>query len=144
MDKNKSLNKFKPEFSREIEIDSSILDKKHQVSASKHELENLSLRFSIEKILNLDIDYMITKRDDLENCYTLICSLKSKVVKFFIKDNEEIADINEKFDIVLLDKSYETKSLDFLAEEDIEFISENNTIDVGEICAQYLSLFVFM
>lgn len=143
MDKNKSVTTT-PEFSRIIQINSSILDKRFQIIANEEECDRLSYRFNLECIKNLEAECIITKREDLENSYTLICHMKSDIVKFKIEDDEEKFIIEEEFSVVLLDPSYESRNLDFLDNEDIEFLSQNDSVDIGEIVSQYVSLFVFM
>lgn len=136
---------IKNEFSRVIEINDSILERKFCQKASEPELKALAIRFDVNSIKNFHIDYIITKKEDILGAYTLIASISAKVIKFIIDGNAEEIEINDSFDVVLLTEDMARNNYEQLRDFDIEIFSENDMkIDVGEIAAQYLSLCIFM
>ena len=132
------------EFSRIIELNESILDKKFETKANSEELSALVKRFEVFGIKNLKLNYLITEKEDILGAYTLTASIESKVIKFIIDGNEETVDINENFDVVLLTEDMARNNYEELQEMDIEIFNEEKRVDVGEIAAQYLSLCIFM
>ena len=132
------------EFSRIIELNESILDKKFETKANSEELSALAKRFEVFGIKNLKLNYLITEKEDILGAYTLTASIESKVIKFIIDGNEETVDINENFDVVLLTEDMARNNYEELQEMDIEIFNEEKRVDVGEIAAQYLSLCIFM
>lgn len=140
----KSTRSEKGEFSRLIEINESILNKKFETKASDDELKNLATRFDVYKIENLVLTYIITEKHNISGAYDLIASIKSKVVKFLIDGKEESVDIEETFDVILLTEDMARNNYEELQNYDIEIFDEEKIVDVGEIAAQYLSLCIFM
>ena len=132
------------EFSRVIEIKETLLDRKFETKANSDELVALAERFDVHKIENLTLDYFVTEKQDILGAYTLIASIKSKVIKFIVEDREESMEINEKFDVVLLNEDMARNNFEELREFDIEVFNEDKRVDVGEIASQYLSLCIFM
>lgn len=132
------------EFSRIVEIKEGILGKKFETNANSEELITLANRFEVHRIDNLDLDYLVTEKPDILGAYTLLASIKSKVIKFAVENKEESIDINEKFDVVLLTEDMAKNNYEELKEFDIEVFREDKRVDVGEIAAQYLSLCIFM
>ena len=132
------------EFSRVVEIKGSLLDKKFVTRATPEELAALANRFEVYKIDNLDLDYLITEKSDILGAYVLVASIKSKVIKFIVEGKEESAEINEKFDVVLVTEDMARNNYEELKEFDIEVFDEDKRVDVGEIASQYLSLCIFM
>lgn len=136
---------FTPEFSRVIEINEDILDKKMNISAKEKELSKLAGRFGLHSIKFINIEYIISKKDSIKGSYNLTCSLRSEVVMFMIEHTEETMTLDENFDIILIAEDSLKKHEEILKEEDIEIIDpEEPKIDIGEVSAQYLSLFVHM
>ena len=142
MDTHKGLSMIG--FSRIVEIKHSILDKKFKTEANADELDALARRFEVSRIDNLNFEYLITEKTDISGAYVLIASIKSKVVKYIVEGNEEIVDINEKFDVVLVTKDMARNNYEELREFDIEIFDNDKRLDVGEIASQYLSLCIFM
>lgn len=134
----------KNEFSRIIEIEDSILEKNFNLHADAEELKNLAKRFDVLKIKNLDLKYMIIKKDGLSNAYNLVAKLHSDVVKFSVEGVDEELNIDESFDVVLLDEETSKLNSELLEDSDIEIYDEEKKFDIGEIAAQYLSLCIFM
>ena len=132
------------EFSRILEINNRILDKRFVVKASYDELKGLSGRFEISEITNLSMEYFITEHTSITGAYMLVCKLTAHVVKFVIEDTEECMDINEQFDVVLLTEAMARNNYEELKDFDIEIFGEDRKVDIGEIAAQYLSLCIFM
>ncbi len=132
------------EFSRAIQIDNAKLGKKFHIEATEDELNKIATRFGLHRINYLKLQYIIATRDSIPNAYNLICHMDAKVVKFIIEDSEETLIIDEDFDIVLLDEISLKSYSEILKNEDIELIDNNMLFDIGEIAAQYLSLFVYM
>ena len=132
------------EFSRILEINNKILDKRFVEKASCEELKGLSDRFEISEITNLSLEYFITEHSCIMGAYMLECRLISHVVKFEIEDTDESMDINEQFDVVLLTEEMARNNYEDLKDFDIEIFGEERKVDVGEIAAQYLSLCIFM
>lgn len=138
------MKQKQPEFSRVIEIKESLLDKKFETHANFEELSALAERFEVYKIENLDLDYLVTEKQDILGAYTLVASIKSKVIKFIVEGKEESMEINEKFDVVLVTEDMARNNFEELKEFDIEIFNEDKRVDIGEIAAQYLSLCIFM
>ena len=138
------MTQKQPEFSRVIEIKESLLDKKFETHANFEELSALAERFEVYKIENLDLDYLVTEKQDILGAYTLVASIKSKVIKFIVEGKEESMEINEKFDVVLVTEDMARNNFEELKEFDIEIFNEDKRVDIGEIAAQYLSLCIFM
>lgn len=138
------MKQKQPEFSRVIEIKESLLDKKFETHANFEELSALAERFEVYKIENLDLDYLVTEKQDILGAYTLVASIKSKVIKFIVEGKEESIEINEKFDVVLVTEDMARNNFEELKEFDIEIFNEDKRVDIGEIAAQYLSLCIFM
>ena len=136
-------NKQNYEFSRVIKIDDFILNKKLKVCAEEFELKNLANRLNLERVNFLNLEYIITPKEDLKGAFSLIAELKSNVTKFVIEGREENALIDEKFDIVLLNEKDLKPNLELLQDVDIELLVEG-AIDIGEIASQYLSLCIYM
>ena len=132
------------EFSRVVELRDAILNRKFEARATDEELCALAHRFDVHRIDELDIEYFITNKHDILGAYTLMVTLRSKVVRFVIDANEESIDVDEKFDIVLLSEDMARNNYEELKEFDIEIFSGDRKIDVGEIASQYLSLCVYM
>ncbi len=132
------------EFSRLIELDDSILEKKFESKAEKHELEALAKRLDVFKINDFKLDYIITNKQDILGAYTLIASIEAKIVKFLVEGNEESTEIKDKFDVILLTEDMARNNYEQLKDFDIEVFDEDKKVDVGEIATQYLSLCVFM
>ena len=87
---------------------------------------------------------MVTEKQDILGAYTLVASIKSKVIKFIVEGKEESMEINEKFDVVLVTEDMARNNFEELKEFDIEIFNEDKRVDIGEIAAQYLSLCIFM
>lgn len=138
------LSERQHEFSRVVEIRGSVLNKKFETQANSEELAALARRFEINRIEKLNLDYLITEKHDILGAYTLIASIKSKVVKFVIEGKEETLDIDEKFDVVLVTEDMAKNNYEELQEFDIEVFNEDKKVDIGEIASQYLSLCIFM
>ena len=138
------MTQKQPEFSRVIEIKESLLDKKFETHANSEELLALAERFEVYRIENLDLDYLVTEKQDILGAYTLFASIKSKVIKFIVEGKEESMEINEKFDVVLVTEDMARNNFEELKEFDIEIFNEDKRVDIGEIAAQYLSLCTFM
>lgn len=132
------------EFSRIVEIKEGMLNKKFETSANSDELIALANRFEVHRVDDLSLNYLVTEKTDILGAYTLLASIKSKVIKFAIENKEESVDINEKFDVVLLTEDMARNDYEELKEFDIEVFHEGKRVDVGEIAAQYLSLCIFM
>ena len=130
-------------FSKIVKIEESTINQKMQLSASEQDLKYLAERFDIFRINKLELEYIITLKDDIPNAYTLICRLVSNVTKFLINDFEENTEIDEKFDVVLLEEEVAKNHMEQLEDMDIEIINEQE-FDIAEIAAQYLSLCVYM
>lgn len=138
------MDNQKREFSRIIELDDSILEKKFELNAEKQELEDLAKRLDVVKILDFKLEYIITNKHDILGGYSLIASIDAKVVKFLIDGKEEVINVKDKFDVVLLTEDMARNNYEQLKDFDIEVFDEEKKIDVGEIASQYLSLCVFM
>ena len=138
------MDKIVHEFSRIIEIKEQILNKKHKLEATYEELQALAKRFDVIRIDNLSLDFMIISKHDILGAYDLVATIKSRVIKFIIDENEESIDIDENFDVVLLTNDMAKNNYEELRERDIEIFNEDKRIDVGEIASQYLSLCIFM
>ena len=132
------------EFSRVVELREAILNRRFEAKATSEELRALAQRFEVHRIDELEIEYFIIEKHDVLGAYTLMVSLKSKVVKFVIDGNEENVDVNEKFDVVLLSEDMARNNYEELKEFDIEILGEDRTVNVGEIASQYLSLCIYM
>lgn len=132
------------EFSRIVEIKEGMLNKKFETSANSDELIALANRFEVHRVDDLSLNYLVTEKTDILGAYTLLASIKSKVIKFAIENKEESVDINEKFDVVLLTEDMARNNYEELKEFDIEVFRDGKRVDVGEIAAQYLSLCIFM
>ena len=132
------------EFSRILEINNKILDKRFVAKAGCEELKGLSERFEISEITTLSMEYFITEHTDIMGAYMLVCKLTAHVVKFVIEETEECMDINEQFDVVLLTEAMARNNYEELKDFDIEIFGEDRKVDIGEIAAQYLSLCIFM
>lgn len=132
------------EFSRIIELNDDILEKKLKINANDIELKALSKRFEVYNIKFLDAEYIITPKTDILGAYILTLSVHSEVTKFMIGEKEENILINDKFDIILLDESMARNNYEQLKDYDIEIFDNDMRVDIGEIAAQYLSLCVFM
>ena len=135
---------MKNEFSRNIRIDDSILNKKFEIKATTEECDALAERFKIHKIHNLKATYMVSQKNDIYGAYLLSMHLISKVSKISIESNSDEIDIDEEMDIVLLDEDAARNNHEQLDEYDIEILEQDMNVDVGEIAAQYLSLCIFM
>ncbi|MDR0744366.1 MAG: hypothetical protein LBE97_00185 [Holosporales bacterium] len=135
---------IKPEFSRPIKISSDILDKNFKIYANEQELNQLAKRFELHQIKNLSLQYIIMHKLDIIGAYILMAEINALVTKFVIKTSEENLKINEKFDVVFLTEKQAKENEKQLTEFDIEILSDDNIIDIGEIASQYLSLCVFM
>ena len=132
------------EFSRILEVNESITDKTGVIEANINELKALADRFEVDEIKNLKAEYMITKKSDIEGAYIFSCHLTASVVKFVIEKNEELFQIDDRFDVVLLDEDMARNNYEQLKDFDIEIFDKNQQVDLGEIVAQYLSLCIFM
>lgn len=132
------------EFSRIIELNDDILEKKLKINANDIELKALSKRFEVYSIKFLNAEYIITPKTDILGAYILTLSVHSEVTKFMIGEKEENILINDKFDIILLDESMARNNYEQLKDYDIEIFDNDMRVDIGEIAAQYLSLCVFM
>ncbi len=136
---------FLPEFSRIIEISENTLDKKINISAKQEELSKLAGRFSLHSIKFINIECIISNVLNIKDAYNLTCSLRSEIVKFMIGTMEEVITLDENFDIILITEDNLKRNEELLKEDDIEIIDlQNPKIDIGEVNAQYLSLFVYM
>jgi DNA-directed RNA polymerase beta' subunit len=135
---------YNPEFSRIVEINEHVLNKKFEILANEEELRKLADRFGLYCIKNLSLKYIITNKTNISKTYILAAEMKSSITKFIMEDSEENIEINEKFDVLLLTKEIQKENEDQLKEFDIEILSDCNSVDIGEIASQYLSLFVFM
>ncbi len=135
---------MKNEFSRNIKIDDSILNKKFEIRANSEECEALAKRFNIHRIYKLTATYMVSQKNDIHGAYLLSLHLIAKVSKISVESNSDEIEIDEKIDIVLLDEDSARNNHEQLDEYDIEILDQDMTVDVGEIAAQYLSLCVFM
>lgn len=136
---------IQPEFSRILEINESMLDTKLSVSANKDELSNLAERFALHSVKFVEAEYIVSKKESIKGAFTLSCVLRAEIVKFVIENTGEKAMLEEEFDIVIIDEKNLKKYEDFLQEEDIEIVDlDDPKIDIGEMVAQYLSLFVYM
>lgn len=120
------------------------MEKKFELSAEKHELENLAERFEVTDIKFLRVNYIIMEKPDILGAYVLVLEIKSEVTKFMIEGKEENISIDDKFDVILLDESMAKNNYEQLKDFDIEIFDEKMQVDVGEIASQYLSLCIFM
>ncbi len=139
-----NMEEEQKEFSRIVEIKEGMLNKKFETSANSDELIALANRFEVHRVDDLSLNYLVTEKTDILGAYTLLASIKSKVIKFAIENKEESVDINEKFDVVLLTEDMARNNYEELKEFDIEVFRDGKRVDVGEIAAQYLSLCIFM
>ncbi|MDR2666832.1 MAG: hypothetical protein LBB34_01790 [Holosporales bacterium] len=104
----------------------------------------MAKRFEIEKIKNFEFEYIITKREDIWDAYSLFGRIIATVIKFTVAEKDESVEINEKFDVILLSEDTARNNYEQLQDSDIELFDKNKEIDIGEIAAQYLSLCIFM
>ena len=87
---------------------------------------------------------MQKEKADIYGAYILSMLLTSKVSKFVAGGTSEDIDINEKFDVVLLDEDMARNNHEQLHNCDIELFENGNIVDIGEIAAQYIALCIFM
>lgn len=139
----KNNSKNPPEFSKIITVDESVIGKYFEIEASYEELSATAQRFGFYGIESLCIKYIIVPHNIIDDAYFLSAEIRSRVIRFAIKDNKEINDVNEKFEIVILNKTPSKVLLNSLENMDVEIIS-NGLLDIGEIAAQYLSLCIYM
>ena len=106
------------EFSRVVELREAILNRRFEAKATSEELRALAQRFEVHRIDELEIEYFIIEKHDV--------------------------DVNEKFDVVLLSEDMARNNYEELKEFDIEILGEDRKVNVGEIASQYLSLCIYM
>ena len=136
-------NEQKHEFSRVIDLEDAIFNEKLEILAEEEELKALAKRFGVHDINSLKLEYVITQKDDIPGAFILLCRLFSRVTKFIIEETGETSQIDEKFDVVLIDETTAKLNLDLLKDFDIEIL-EDNKFNIAEIAAQYLSLCIYM
>lgn len=132
------------EFSRVVVINDGVLNKAFEVFAEKAELSKLAARFDLHKIDYLDLRYIISEKPDIPGAFLFSARLKSQITKFVIQNKEENLEIDENFDVVFLSAELAKENEEQLKDYDIEILNNSNSVDIGEIAAQYLSLCVFM
>lgn len=132
------------EFSRVVEVRKNILDKKFEIFASNDDLKGLANRFGIFDIESLTLKYTISDKANIAGAYLLSIEITSSLTKSVVAGLEENMEIEENFDIILLNEKAAKENEKRFKNSDVEILSENNSVDIGEIASQYLSLFVFM
>ncbi|MDR0552996.1 MAG: hypothetical protein LBG13_02795 [Holosporales bacterium] len=106
--------------------------------ATEHEKNLLAKRFNLSEISSMAVSYEIRESQVLGGGYDVLCSLNAQVTP----TDCEIS-ISEEFDLLVA--PHGTNIDDIInGDIDIELLDENNSFDIGEIAAQYLSLFVYM
>lgn len=132
-----------PEFSRIIDIASDVLNKKTEIVANQDELKKLAERFGLHEISDLKLEYIVAPKEDIQEALILSGRLLANVTKFIINEFEEKSQIDEKFDVILIEERLVQENLEQIKDCDIEII-DDNIVDIGEIASQYLSLCVYM
>lgn len=133
------------EFSRIVEIDDSVLNKKLYAKADDFERADLAKRFLLHSVNFMEIEYVISDSNIVKGAYGLVCILRAEVIKFATADTEEKRVLDESFCLTLVDEESLKRNETVLKGEDIEIIDiKCPKIDIGEIAAQYLSLYVYM
>ena len=133
-----------PEFSRVIKVDDSLLDTKFNIDATESELAKIATRLDLHSIKNMKLEYIITVRPDIPGAFNFVCHLTSDIVRFIIDGVEETCQIDEEFDVVLIEEQSLKDSVEILKNDDVEILDADGMVDIGEIASQYLSLFVYM
>jgi Cu/Ag efflux pump CusA len=139
-----SLREHKNEFQRVVKLCEVTLDVKISTRANLEELAHIAKRFDVEKIKRFEFEYIITKKEDIWDAYSMFGRIVATVVNFSVAGKDESIDIDEKFDVTLLSEDAARNNYEQLQDLDIEVFDKNKEIDVGEIAAQYLSLCIFM
>lgn len=133
------------EFSRIVEIDDSILSKKLYAKANDFERADLAERFSLHSVNFMEIEYVVLNSNIVKGAYSLVCKLRAEVIKFTMADTDEKEVLDESFCLTLIDEENLKRNETVLRGDDIEIIDiKRPKIDIGEIAAQYLSLYVYM
>ena len=115
----------------------------YSLKATPDEADALAQRFGIVRINKFEAEYHVEASRTAYKGYYLTARIQAEVIQNCIVTLKEVPEkIDCEFNFHVIDQRYNQESFDDQnIQEDIEFSSED-VVDLGEISAQYLSLFL--
>ena len=136
-----NANTVTPEFSRVVTLSKSDADKTYEFKASEAECENLAKRFNLVALECFSASILLSRRKGLKVEGKLTAAV-TQVCRVTLQPFS--SQVEDQFSTTLLPhakrKEFDPEEEFNPADEDIEYLSEDGSIDFGELLAQYLSL----
>jgi len=103
------------------------------LNATKEELKEMAERFEFDHIENVSGTFKWEKIKSPVDCYKLVGNIKAK-----LSCDEEEFEHNEVLDLYAVSKEEDVDQ--FPIEDDVEILTADGKIDLGEVMAQYVYL----